>query len=794
MAKWGIQGETGSLGQIQVGHNDATMTQIMTSSASGVELKNINSFTASYAKITELDVYTINSIAATETTLEIADKLIIAASGASDANSSGGGLQIGGTNGSDTVASMLYDDSLNSNAGGFDFNLDGSTVVSVHGAGFVPTSDNAMDLGATGAEFKDLYLDGTANIDTLSADALGSALNCGNYAMTNVNIDSGVAIVTSVSCTSLTGSSVDLNGGSIDGTVIGGSSAAAGTFTNIAGTLTTATQNSVTTMTGLATVGTVGTGVWQGTAVADAYVANNLTLSGSTINNSIIGAGQAAAGTFTALTATGTSTLSTVDIGAGAIDGTTIGAASAAAGTFTTVGATSVSASSFVSASSLTIGEDSATIDYSTSLDLSLGSTKYAALSTSHFSASVELQGPSLEVSGAAQVGSLASSGAITGTTVSGSGAANFTTLRSDSVDLNGGSIDGTVIGAASAAAGTFTTVSAGTSLALASGATVTGIDNGALGSSATLLATQGAIKTYVDAQVTAQDLDFQGDSGGALMIDLDSETLDIAGGTNITTAGSGNTLTVNLDAALSGLTSVAATSVSCTSLTGSSVDLNGGAIDGTVIGASSAAAGTFTNIAGTLTTATQNSVTTMTGLTTVGTVGTGVWQGTAIADAYVANVLTLSGSTINNSIIGAGQAAAGTFTTLASTGASTLASLVCTAGATFGGGYGATGVTITTAGVLQADGAVDFGSTLAAGGNITLANGVDLVAGGAECDIGSSGQSFAAVYASNVYTGDMHLKNERGDWTIFEESDHLRIRNNATGQTFKMAMTPIEE
>tara|TARA_R110000851_G_scaffold158994_3_gene302155 strand:+ start:1699 stop:3363 length:1665 start_codon:yes stop_codon:yes gene_type:complete len=55
--------------------------------------------------------------------------------------------------------------------------------------------------------------------------------------------------------------------------------------------------------------------------------------------------------------------------------------------------------------------------------------------------------------------------------------------------------------------------------------------------------------------------------------------------------------------------------------------------------------------------------------------------------------------------------------------------------------------------------------------------------------DLGSSAQ-----YFSNIYTGDMHLKNERGDWTIFEESDHLRIRNNATGQTFKMGMTPIEE
>jgi len=76
-------------------------------------------------------------------------------------------------------------------------------------------------------------------------------------------------------------------------------------------------------------------------------------------------------------------------------------------------------------------------------------------------------------------------------------------------------------------------------------------------GNSATALATQQSIKAYVDATVTAQDLDFQGDSGGALTIDLDSEVLDIAGGTNITTTGSSNTLTVALDAALTGLTSV---------------------------------------------------------------------------------------------------------------------------------------------------------------------------------------------------------------------------------------------
>ena len=65
---------------------------------------------------------------------------------------------------------------------------------------------------------------------------------------------------------------------------------------------------------------------------------------------------------------------------------------------------------------------------------------------------------------------------------------------------------------------------------------------------SATHLATQQSIKAYVDAQTTAQDLDFIGDSGGALSIDLDSETLDIAGGSLIATSATGNTVTITAD------------------------------------------------------------------------------------------------------------------------------------------------------------------------------------------------------------------------------------------------------
>ena len=61
-------------------------------------------------------------------------------------------------------------------------------------------------------------------------------------------------------------------------------------------------------------------------------------------------------------------------------------------------------------------------------------------------------------------------------------------------------------------------------------------------------LATQQSIKAYVDDQVTAQDLDFFADSGGALSIDLDSESLELAGTANeITTVGAGNSVTFGL-------------------------------------------------------------------------------------------------------------------------------------------------------------------------------------------------------------------------------------------------------
>ena len=130
--------------------------------------------------------------------------------------------------------------------------------------------------------------------------------------------------------------------------------------------------------------------------------------------------------------------------------------------------------------------------------------------------------------------------------------------LGTSSLEFKDAFFDGTVTTDALTVSGTssLADVTMSTSLALATGATVTGIadEDNMSSNSATFLATQQSIKAYVDSQVTAQDLDFQADSGGALAIDLDSEALTFTGGTGIDTSGSGNAVTFAIDSTVTTL------------------------------------------------------------------------------------------------------------------------------------------------------------------------------------------------------------------------------------------------
>jgi hypothetical protein len=113
--------------------------------------------------------------------------------------------------------------------------------------------------------------------------------------------------------------------------------------------------------------------------------------------------------------------------------------------------------------------------------------------------------------------------------------------------------------------------------LTFTSGTAITSVDTdlAAVSGSDNTLASAKAIKTYVDAQVTAQDLDIQGDTGGALSIDLDSEVLTIAGtASEIETVGSGNTITIGLPNQVAITTSLVVGSG--VTITGSTVQVGG--------------------------------------------------------------------------------------------------------------------------------------------------------------------------------------------------------------------------
>ena len=141
--------------------------------------------------------------------------------------------------------------------------------------------------------------------------------------------------------------------------------------------------------------------------------------------------------------------------------------------------------------------------------------------------------------------GVIASAIRIAGSTISSEDSTQI--LVNDSIRATGNlTVDGgtTIAGA----------LSSGTSLTLATGATVTGIDNGTLATgSATLLATQGAIKTYIDAQNTAQSITFVGDDSTGTAVNS-GETFQVAGGTGLTSAVSGDTMTLAIDSTVATL------------------------------------------------------------------------------------------------------------------------------------------------------------------------------------------------------------------------------------------------
>jgi hypothetical protein len=164
----------------------------------------------------------------------------------------------------------------------------------------LPVTDNDIDLGSETLEFKNLYLDGVAKVDTLT-------------------VDENAAVAGTLNVTGLsTLASVDINGGAIDGAVIGASSPQVVTGTNViattgfSGTLTgnvtgNLTGNSAGTHTG-AVIGNVTGNI---TAASGASSFNDVTINGSLDMNS--GTTATITGLSTPVNATDAATKSYVD-------------------------------------------------------------------------------------------------------------------------------------------------------------------------------------------------------------------------------------------------------------------------------------------------------------------------------------------------------------------------------------------------------------------------------------------------------------------------------------------------
>ena len=229
----------------------------------------------------------------------------------------------------------------------------GDTNKVVRGSEFETEFDAISTAIATKSDTAGPTFTGTVTIPT--AD-----INGGNIDGTTI----GASTAAAGTFTDITATTADINGGTVDNAVIGGSTAAAGTFTTLnattvdldGGTLDGATIGGTTagagTFTDLTASGTVN---FAGATVTNLGTISAANLDGGTLDNIVVGGSTPAAGTFTDLTANTSFTSGNVDINGGAIDGTVIGANSAAAGTFAAISGTTGTFSGAVTGSNLNV-------------------------------------------------------------------------------------------------------------------------------------------------------------------------------------------------------------------------------------------------------------------------------------------------------------------------------------------------------------------------------------------------------------------------------------------------------
>ena len=221
-------------------------------------------------------------------------------------------LTVGGNVQIDTNLDVDGVTTLNGNTTIGDANTDVLYVNSEIATSLVPSATNLRDLGTATKEFRDLYLDGTAHIDTLDVDenatvagtlgvtgntTLSGTLNTGGITGTSATFSSNVGVTGTATI-----ATVDINGGNIDATQIGVTNPDTARFTTVE-------------TSGLASLASVDIdgGTIDGTIIG-ATTPDTATFTTATANNGFTGdlAGNVTASTGTStfdnLTATGTIT------------------------------------------------------------------------------------------------------------------------------------------------------------------------------------------------------------------------------------------------------------------------------------------------------------------------------------------------------------------------------------------------------------------------------------------------------------------------------------------------------
>jgi hypothetical protein len=88
----------------------------------------------------------------------------------------------------------------------------------------------------------------------------------------------------------------------------------------------------------------------------------------------------------------------------------------------------------------------------------------------------------------------------------------------------------------------------------------------------------------------------------------------------------------------------------------------------------------------------------------------------------------------------------------------------------------------------LGVSGSVALGDTTSDTVTFTARVNSDIIPSGDNAqNLGSATNRWA-----NVYTGDLHLRNDRGDYTLIEEEDMLTIRFNKTGKRYKFLLEAV--